>query len=68
VPGSILSRNKIQQGVPYIVSFQLSAYAKNQDDALQIVEQVIPYFNPQYTLTIQPFDDFDTIKEDVPII
>ena len=33
VPGSILSRNKIQQGVPYIVSFQLSAYAKNQDDA-----------------------------------
>tara|TARA_B100001057_G_scaffold491690_1_gene582470 strand:- start:6 stop:791 length:786 start_codon:yes stop_codon:yes gene_type:complete len=68
VPGSILSRNKIQQGVPYIVSFQLSAYAKNQDDALQIVEQVIPYFNPQYTLTIQPFDDFDNIKEDVPII
>tara|TARA_B100001057_G_C22750996_1_gene911793 strand:- start:6 stop:791 length:786 start_codon:yes stop_codon:yes gene_type:complete len=68
VPGSILARNKIQQGVPYILSFQLSAYAKNQDDALQIVEQVIPYFNPQYTLTIQPFEEFDTIKEDVPII
>lgn len=68
VAGSILSRNKITQGIPYIISFQLSAYAKNQDDALQIVEQVIPYFNPQYTLTIQPFTDFDTIKEDVPII
>lgn len=66
--GSLLSRNKINQGIPYIISFQLSAYAKNQDDALQIVEQVIPYFNPQYTLTIQPFDDIDTIKEDVPII
>ena len=68
VAGSILSRNKITQGIPYIISFQLSAYAKNQDDALQIVEQVIPYFNPQYTLTIQPFEDIDTIKEDVPII
>ena len=68
VPGSVLTRSKIQQVVPYILSFQLSAYAKNQDDALQIVEQVIPYFNPQYTLTIQPFEDFSTIKEDVPII
>ena len=39
-----------------------------QDDALQVVEQVIPFFNPQYTLSIKPFDDIDTIKEDVPII
>jgi hypothetical protein len=68
VSGSILSRQKIYAGAPYIVSFQLSCYAKNQDDALQLVEQIIPYFNPQYTLSIKPFEDFEDITEDVPII
>ena len=50
------------------MNFQLSIYAKTQDDALQVVEQIIPYFNPQYNLTIKPLDGFDTIKEDVPVI
>jgi hypothetical protein len=68
VAGTVLSRSKIEVGVPYMISFQLSVFAKMQDDALQVVEQVIPYFNPQYTLSIKPFDDIDTIKEDVPII
>ena len=52
--------------VPYTVSFQLNIYAKAQDDALQIVEQILPYFTPQYTVTVKPLDDFDT-KEDTPI-
>jgi len=61
------NRNKFSAYVPYNVSFQLSIYAKNQDDALQIVEQIIPYFNPQYTLTLKPFAEYPDIKEDVPI-
>lgn len=61
------SRSKIYTYVPYNISFQLSLYAKNQDDALQIVEQIIPYFNPQYTLTIKPLADFPDLKEDVPV-
>jgi hypothetical protein len=61
-------RNKFRSGVPYIMNFALTIYAKNQDDALQIVEQIIPYFAPQYTLTIKPFNEFDSITEDVPII
>lgn len=65
--GTNTSRNKFNVFVPYIISFQLNVYAKNQDDALQIVEQIIPYFNPQYTLTIKPFDDFPNVKEDIPI-
>lgn len=52
--------------VPYIIAFDLSIYAKSQDDALQIVEQILPYFTPQYTVTVKPLDDFD-IKEDTPI-
>lgn len=54
-------------GVPYNVFFQLNIYARTQDDALQIVEQIIPYFSPQYTLTIKPFDDYPAIKEDIPL-
>lgn len=60
-------RNKFYSFVPYTIGFQLSVYAKNQDDALQIVEQILPTFNPQYSLTIKPFTDYPNVKEDVPI-
>ncbi len=63
-----LSRQKFNTAVPYVIGFQLNAYAKNQDDALQIVEQILPTFNPQYTLTIKPFmTEHPTFKEDIPI-
>ena len=52
---------------PYNISFQLGIYAKSQDDALQVVEQILPYFTPHYTLTVNPLDDFDEVKEDTPI-
>ena len=61
-------RNKFYSPVPYDLNFQLNIYAKTQDDALQIVEQIIPYFNPHYTLSIKPLVDYPEIKEDVPII
>jgi len=61
------TRNKFNMFVPYNVTFQLSVYAKSQDDALQIVEQILPYFSPQYTLTLKPFADYPDVKEDVPI-
>ena len=66
---STLQRQKFYSPVPYNINFQLNIYAKNQDDALQIVEQIIPTFNPQYTLTIKPFpDEYPDFKEDIPII
>ena len=61
-------KTKFYSPTPYIVSFQLNIYTKTQDDALQVVEQIIPFFNPQYTLTIKPVDEYPTITEDVPII
>jgi len=60
-------RNRFYSFVPYSINFQLNIYAKAQDDALQIVEQILPFFNPQYTLTMKPFDDYPDIKEDIPI-
>jgi len=61
------SRDKIYAFTPYIIGFQLNVYTKTQDDALQIIEQIIPYFAPQYTLTIKPFAEYSDVKEDVPI-
>jgi len=61
-------RQKFYSPVPYNIGFSLSIYAKNQDDALQIVEQILPTFNPQYTLSIYPFKDiYPDFIEDVPI-
>ena len=53
--------------VPYNLDIELYAMAKNSDDALQIVEQILPYFQPDYTLTIKDMTDMG-IKRDVPII
>jgi hypothetical protein len=52
---------------PYNVNVLLYIYAKNQDDGLQVIEQILPYFNPDYNLTIKAVPDLD-IKNDMPII
>ncbi len=53
--------------VPYNMQFELSIMCKLNDDALQIVEQILPYFQPAYTMTV---DLVDTINEkrDLPVI
>ena len=53
--------------VPYSMDITLYAMAKNSDDALQIVEQILPFFQPDYTLTLNDMADMG-IKRDVPII
>ncbi len=53
--------------VPYNIGFQLYILSKQSDDALQIVEQILPFFQPDYTLTINDMTDMG-IKRDVPII
>jgi len=50
----------------YDIGISLYIMAKNQDDGLQIMEQILPYFQPEYTVTIKPVDGFD-LKQDVPI-
>ena len=60
-------KNTIKQMVAYDINMQLNIMAKNQDDGLQIVEQILPYFQPEYTVTIAPVNGFD-YKQDVPII
>lgn len=67
IENSYLTRRKMYTSTPYVIGFQLNIYAKSQDDALQVVEQILPYFAPQYTVTVKPFSDVPTLTEDVPI-
>jgi len=52
---------------PYNLGFTLSILVKNTDDGLQIVEQILPYFTPDYTVTINTVPSMSD-KRDVPII
>jgi hypothetical protein len=54
-------------GVPYDLSFDLQIYARNVDDGTHIIEQIIPYFNPDYTVTVETIPALG-FKKDVPII
>lgn len=59
---------KIYGGVPYLVGFELNVYGKQHDDCLQVVEQIVPFFNPQYTIHMKPLAGFSDIVEDVPLV
>ena len=51
---------------PYNLGFELSVLVKNTDDGLQIIEQIMPYFTPDYTVTINTVPDMGD-KRDIPI-
>ena len=53
--------------VPYNMDFELFIMAKQSDDALQIVEQILPFFQPDYTITLNDNTSMGTTR-DVPII
>ena len=52
--------------VPYNFSFQLSAMVRHMDDGLQITEQILPYFTPEFNVTLNMTGLHSKI--DVPII
>lgn len=54
-------------GAPYDLNFQLTVYARNIDDGTQIVEQILPFFNPDFTVSASMVPDLGFIK-DIPII
>jgi len=53
--------------VPYNIDMSLYILTKTQEDAFQIVEQILPYFNPEFTLGIKALDQLNVIT-DVPVI
>ena len=58
---------KTYMPVPYNMQFELSIMTKLNDDMLQIVEQILPYFQPAYNLTIELVEQIKE-KKDIPIV
>lgn len=58
---------KVYSPVPYNIDISLYCLTKTQEDALQIVEQILPYFTPDYTLSLKGVPESNIIM-DVPII
>ena len=58
---------KAYMPVPYNMQFELSIYTKLNDDMLQIVEQILPYFQPQYNLTVNLVETIGE-KRDIPVV
>lgn len=53
--------------VPYNLSFELAIISKTQEDGLQILEQILPYFQPHYNLPVKLLPDANETK-DVPVV
>jgi len=60
-------KKTIKHHTSYDIGMSLYIMVKNQDDGLQIVEQILPYFQPEYNVTITPVDGF-SYKQDVSVI
>jgi len=53
--------------VPYNISYTLNVFTATAEGGLQIIEQILPYFQPDYTVTVNAIPGLD-IKRDVPIV
>ena len=60
-------RKSLKSPSVYKVGIELNIMAKAQDDALQILEQILPVFQPDYTVTITDIPELE-LKADVPIV
>lgn len=67
IAGTELNKNTLRQSVPYNLGMQLNIMAKTQDEALQIFEQILPTFVPEYTVAIKDMDGTGN-SVDVPIV
>ena len=61
------SRSAMNSPVPYNVDISLYVLTKTQEDAMQIIEQILPTFTPEYTLSILAVPDMHVVQ-DIPII
>ena len=59
--------NKVFMPVPYNLAFNLNIIAKLNDDALQIIEQILPFFQPAFNVTVDLVSSIGE-KRDIPIV
>jgi len=65
--GSDDKTRKVYMPIPYNIGFELNIMTKFNDEVLQIVEQILPFFQPSFTVTVDMTDVINE-KKDVPIV
>ena len=63
-PVTSVSRSFVS--TPWNMTLSLYVYAKNQEDGLQIIEQILPFFNPDFSITVNELPELG-IKRDIKI-
>lgn len=66
-PGSASNLKYQYNSVPYNIGFQLNIWGKNVEDTTKIVEQILPYFTPDFTVTMDLIPELG-VKSDIPVI
>ena len=49
--------------VPYNIGFEVGILAKSQDDGLQILEQILPFFQPSFSMSLKFIPDMDEVRD-----
>jgi hypothetical protein len=65
VDGKVI--NKVYSPVPYNIGFELNILGKLQDDVLQVVEQILPFFQPSFNISVIMIPEIREVR-DMPII
>jgi hypothetical protein len=63
--GKVLNYNYTP--VPYNISYKLYTFTASAEAGLQIIEQILPFFQPDFTVTVNAIPELD-IKRDIPIV
>jgi len=66
-PGVSSSAAQQYQSVPWNLTFELNLYVRNVEDGLQVVEQILPFFTPDYTVTINYIPELG-ISRNAPLV
>jgi hypothetical protein len=59
-------RRFVYSGTPYNMGFSLYIMAKYNEDAVKLLEQILPFFNPEFTSTVRLIDGLEPM--DIPLI
>lgn len=62
-----MNNSSVYNPVPWNIDFELSIYVLNAEDGTMLIEQILPYFTPEWTNTLKLVDDLD-LRMDVPIV
>lgn len=66
-PNNLEQQKYVYNPVPYDIGFNLYILTKNAEDGTRILEQILPYFTPDWTVTVNLIPEAD-VKLDIPII